>query len=66
MACYGTFTYKNDTIIETLQAMSKTMQGAHTTYTIPIERGQGVYKQINTYKRNDTVFHNVEVYTKLD
>ncbi len=63
---YGAFTYKNDTIIETLKAMSKTMQGAHTTYIIPIERGKGVYKQINTYKRNDTVYHNVEVYTKLD
>ncbi|CAM3377026.1 hypothetical protein [Zobellia roscoffensis] len=63
---YGTYTFKNDTITETLTSMSKSMQSDVNTYIIPIERSTNSYKQVNTYSRNDTVFQNIEVYKKLN
>ena len=63
---YGIYTYKNDTIIEILTSMSKTMKSAINKYIIPIERGNKWYKQVNTYKNNDTIYQNIEVYKKLD
>ncbi|WP_289041763.1 hypothetical protein [uncultured Zobellia sp.] len=63
---YGTYTFKNDTITETLTSMSKSMQSDVNTYVIPIERSSNTYKQVNTYERNDTVFKNIEVYRKLN
>ena len=63
---YGTYTYKNDTITEILTSMSKTMKSDVNTYIIPIERGNKTYKQVNTYKNNDTIYHNIEVYKKLN
>jgi len=63
---YGTYTYKNDTIIEILTSMSKTMKSDVNKYIIPIERGTKWYKQVNTYEKNDTIYKNIEVYRKLD
>lgn len=63
---YGTYTYKNDTIIETLISMSKSMKSDINKYIIPIERGNKSYKQVNTYRRNDTIYHNIETYKKLN
>ncbi len=63
---YGRYTFKNDTITETLTSMSKSMQSDVNTYIIPIERSTNSYKQVNTYSRNDTVFQNIEVYKKLN
>lgn len=63
---YGTYTYKNDTIIEILTSMSKSMKSDINKYIIPIERGHKTYKQVNTYKNNDTIYQNIEVYKKLD
>ncbi|CAM4339082.1 hypothetical protein [Zobellia nedashkovskayae] len=63
---YGTYTFKNDTIIETLTSMSKSMQSDVSTYVIPIERSNNTYKQVNTYERNDTIFQNIEIYKKLN
>ena len=63
---YGTYTFKNDTITETLTSMSKSMQSDVNTYVIPIERSNNTYKQVNTYERNDTIFQNIEIYKKLN
>ena len=63
---YGTYTYKNDTIIEILTSMSKSMKSDINKYIIPIERSNRSYKQVNTYKNNDTIFNNIEVYQKID
>ncbi|MBU3025845.1 hypothetical protein [Zobellia galactanivorans] len=63
---YGTYTFKNDTITETLTSMSRSMQSNVNTYVIPIERSKNTYKQVNTYERNDTVFKNIEIYKKLN
>ena len=63
---YGTYTYKNDTITEKLTSTSKSMKSDINTYVIPIERGKDSYKQVNTYKNNDTIYHNIEVYKKIN
>ena len=63
---YGTYSYKNDTIIETLSSMSKSMKSDVNKYIIPIERGEKSFKQVNTYTNNDTVYKNIEVYKKLN
>ncbi|MGJ8738540.1 hypothetical protein [Zobellia laminariae] len=63
---YGTYTFKNDTITETLTSMSKSMLSDVNTYVIPIERSNNTYKQVNTYERNDTIFQNIEIYKKLN
>ncbi|MFC2110105.1 hypothetical protein ACFLRU_05755 [Bacteroidota bacterium] len=63
---YGTYSYKNDTIIENLTSMSKSMKSDVNTYVIPIEHNTTSYKQVNTYSNNDTIYHNIEVYNKID
>jgi len=63
---YGTYTYKNDTITEILTSMSKSMKSDVNKYIIPIEHNKDSYKQVNTYKKNDTIYHNIEIYKKLN
>ncbi|WP_158973511.1 hypothetical protein [Cellulophaga sp. L1A9] len=63
---YGIYTFKNDTITEVLTSMSYTMKSDYDTYIIPIERTENSYKQVNTYSHNDTIFHNIEIYKKLN
>lgn len=63
---YGTYSFKNDTITETLTSTSKSMKSDVNTYVIPIDFKINSYKQVNTYYRNDTVFKNVEIFTKID
>ncbi|WBX74737.1 hypothetical protein PG913_06115 [Tenacibaculum pacificus] len=63
---YGTYTYKKDTVIEILTSMSKSMKSDVNKYIIPVKHGYKTYKQINTYKNNDTIYQNIEVYKKLD
>ena len=63
---YGTYTFKNDTITETLTSTSKSMKSDVNTYVIPIDFYTDSYKQVNTYYRNDTIFKNIEIFTKID
>jgi hypothetical protein len=63
---YGTYSFKNDTITETLTSTSKSMKSDVNTYIIPIDFNVNSYKQVNTYYRNDTVFKNIEIFTKID
>ncbi|WP_108868647.1 hypothetical protein [Aquimarina aquimarini] len=63
---YGTYTYKNDTVIEILTSMSKSMKSDNNKYVIPIEHSNNSYKQVNTYRNNDTIYQNIEIYKKLD
>lgn len=63
---YGTYSFKNDTITETLTSTSKSMKSDVNTYVIPIDFNVNSYKQVNTYYRNDTVFKNIEIFTKID
>ncbi|MFW2376834.1 MAG: hypothetical protein ACN4ES_09810 [Cellulophaga baltica] len=63
---YGTYTFKNDTITEVLTSMSYSMKSDINTYIIPIERTKNSYKQVNTYSHNDTVFHNIEIYKRIN
>ncbi|WP_405293529.1 hypothetical protein [Algibacter sp. Ld11] len=63
---YGTYTFQNDTIIEQLISMSKSMKSDINTYIIPIERINNSYKQVNTYTNNDTVYHNIEIFKKIN
>ncbi len=63
---YGTYTFKNDTIIEKLTSTSKSMKSDVNTYVIPIEFKKDAYKQVNTYYRNDTVFRNIEIFKKIN
>lgn len=63
---YGTYTFQNDTIIEKLISMSKSMKSDINTYIIPIERINNSYKQVNTYTNNDTVYHNIEIFKKIN
>ncbi|WP_438972680.1 hypothetical protein [Polaribacter sp.] len=63
---YGTYTFKNDTITETLTSTSKSMKSDVNTYVIPVDFYKDSYKQVNTYYRNDTVFKNIEIFTKID
>ena len=63
---YGTYTYKNDTITEILTSTSKSMKSDVNRYVIPIEHKGQSYKQVNTYRNNDTIYHNIEIYKKLN
>lgn len=63
---YGTYSFKNDTITETLTSTSKSMKSDVNTYVIPIDFNVNSYKQVNTYYRNDTVFKNIEIFKKID
>ncbi|MEN8879937.1 MAG: hypothetical protein ABF311_07170, partial [Polaribacter sp.] len=63
---YGTYSFKKDTITETLTSTSKSMKSDINTYVIPIDLNVNSYKQVNTYYRNDTVFKNIEIFTKID
>ncbi|WP_296637976.1 hypothetical protein [Polaribacter sp.] len=63
---YGTYSFKNDTITETLTSTSKSMKSDINTYVIPIDLNVNSYKQVNKYYRNDTVFKNIEIFTKID
>ncbi|WP_103867477.1 hypothetical protein [Aquimarina sp. I32.4] len=63
---YGTYTYKNDTVIEILTSMSKSMKSDNNKYVIPIEHNNNSYKQVNTYRNNDTIYQNIEIYKKID
>lgn len=63
---YGTYSFKNDTITETLTSTSKSMKSDVNTYVIPIDFNVNSYKQVNTYYRNDTIFKNIEIFKKID
>lgn len=63
---HGTYSFKNDTITETLTSTSKSMKSDVNTYVIPIDFNVNSYKQVNTYYRNDTIFKNIEIFKKID
>ncbi|CAM1333097.1 protein of unknown function [Tenacibaculum aestuariivivum] len=46
--------------------MSKSMQSDVNKYIIPVENGKESYKQVNTYKNNNIVYKNTEVYKKIN
>lgn len=63
---YGTYTFKNDTLVETLTSMSIPLRGYHSIYPIIIETKDDVLKQIIHYKENDVNYQNIELYKKLN
>lgn len=63
---FGTYSFSNDTITEKLTSMSNSMKSDNNTYIIPIELKKNIYKQINTYTANDTLYQNIEVYKKIN
>jgi hypothetical protein len=63
---YGTYTYKNDTLTETLSSMSLTMRSDDNIYSILVELGENSFKQLSEIEYNDTIYQNIEVYKKLN
>jgi hypothetical protein len=63
---YGTYTYKNDTLTETLSSMSLTMRSDDNIYTILVELGENSFKQLSEIEYLDTIYKNIEVYKKLN
>lgn len=63
---YGTYTYKNDTLTETLISMSIPMRSDNNIYSIPVDLGKNSFKQVIESENNDTIYQNIEVYKKLN
>ncbi len=63
---YGTYTYKNDTLTETLISMSIPMRSDNNTFSIMVDLGENSFKQIIEFENNDTIYQNIEVYKKLN
>ena len=63
---YGTYTYKNDTLTETLTSMSLTMRSDNNIYSILVDLGENSFKQLSEIEYNDTIYQNIEVYKKLN
>ena len=63
---FGTYTYKNDTLTETLTSMSITMRSDDNIYSILVDLGENSYKQLSEIEYNDTIYQNIEVYKKLN
>ena len=63
---YGTYTYKNDTLTETLISMSIPMRSDNNTYSIMVDLGENSFKQVIEFENNDTIYQNIEVYKKLN
>ena len=63
---YGTYTYKNDTLTETLTSMSLTMMSDDNIYSIQVDLGENSFKQLSEIEYNDTIYKNIEVYKKLN
>ncbi|WP_281990087.1 hypothetical protein [Aquimarina aggregata] len=63
---YGTYTYKSDTLTETLTSMSIPLRAYTNIYPIKIDLSkEDVLKQIIQYKNNDTIYQNIELYRRL-
>lgn len=63
---YGTYTFKNDTLVETLTSMSLPLKGYHSVYPIIIETTNKSLKQIISYQENNINYQNIEIYQKLN
>ena len=63
---FGTYTYKNDTLTETLTSMSLTMRSDDNIYSILVDLGENSFKQLSEIEYNDTIYQNIEVYKKLN
>jgi len=63
---YGTYTLKNDTLVETLTSMSIPLRGYHAIYPIIIETKGNSLKQIIHYQKDNLEYQNIEIYKKLN
>ncbi|MCK4699157.1 MAG: hypothetical protein KAT38_02435, partial [Bacteroidales bacterium] len=63
---YGTYTYKYDTLTETLISMSIPVRSDNNIYSIPVDLGKNSFKQVIEWENNDTIYQNIEVYKKLN
>lgn len=63
---YGSYTLKNDTLIETLTSMSIPLRDYTYVFPIVVEIKDGSLKQTIHYKENDINFQNIEIYKKVN
>lgn len=63
---YGTYTVKNDTLVETLTSMSIPLKEYTSIYPIIIEKTGNSLKQIIHYQENNINYQNIEIYKKLN
>ncbi len=66
---FGTYRYKNDTLIEKLLSMSIPMKdawGSENEFIFKIDYDGNTFKQVMAGEYNDTIYQNIEVYKKLN
>ena len=63
---FGTYTYKNDTLTETLTSMSRLMRGDNNTHSIMVDLGENSFEQILKSENNGIIYLQVEVYKKIN
>jgi hypothetical protein len=65
---FGTYTIKNDTVIEKLLSMSngmKAQRGSKDGFILKIDYDENNFKQVIRSEYRDTIYQSIEVYKRL-